>query len=437
MTATQFFGFLGLTLLGSIVYADNGMDDAAWESAWSDFEEPAEEKSPFSYSTNVEAGIGGRVQDDPAIANDAVLAEIRNRWNLFYDKENFNLTYKADLVIDDIDNDDVYHTREANLFYRPARAVEIKLGRQILTWGTGDLVFLNDLFPKDWQAFFSGRDTRYLKAPSDALKLSFYTEAVNIDLVYTPEFDSDTFIDGTRISYFSSLANDYVAAPPRLSPIKRDDTFSDNEIALRLSKTIAGSEYAFYYYDGFYKSPTGIDADTFEFYFPELQVLGASFRTSVMGGIANIEVADYRSKEDRPGNNPYIPNDQQRLLVGYETEVITNFTVAFQYYLELTKDYDALIDNSPAEDFEPEEYRHLLTNRLTYSALNGNLIYSLFSFYSPSDEDGYLRPSLNYRFSDQLHFDVGGNYFFGEGKHTFFSRFENNSNLYTRVKYFF
>ena len=56
------------------------------------------------------------------------------------------------------------------------------------TWGTGDLVFLNDLFPKDFVSFFAGRDDEYLKAPGDALRITHYSKAVNIDFVWTPVF---------------------------------------------------------------------------------------------------------------------------------------------------------------------------------------------------------------------------------------------------------
>ena len=36
-------------------------------------------------------------------------------------------------------------------------AFDVKIGQQVLTWGTGDYVFLNDLFPKDYPSFFAGR----------------------------------------------------------------------------------------------------------------------------------------------------------------------------------------------------------------------------------------------------------------------------------------
>ena len=93
--------------------------------------------------------------------------------------------------------------REANVLFSPAADMDVKVGRQILTWGVGDLLFINDLFPKDWNSFFCGRDTDYLKAPSDAALMSFYSGALNVDVVYTPRFDPDRFIDGDRISYWS------------------------------------------------------------------------------------------------------------------------------------------------------------------------------------------------------------------------------------------
>ena len=44
----------------------------------------------------------------------------------------------------------------------------------MLTWGTGDLLFINDLFPKNWKSLAIGRDDEYLKDPSGAVKASFF-----------------------------------------------------------------------------------------------------------------------------------------------------------------------------------------------------------------------------------------------------------------------
>jgi hypothetical protein len=61
--------------------------------------------------------------------------------------------------------------------------LEVRAGRQPTTWGTGDLLFINDLFPKDYVSFFIGREDQYLKGPSDALRLGWFGLPLAIDLV--------------------------------------------------------------------------------------------------------------------------------------------------------------------------------------------------------------------------------------------------------------
>jgi hypothetical protein len=82
---------------------------------------------------------------------------------------------KSDIIGDLVEEQADFDLREAHMFNSPFEFMDLKVGRQILTWGTGDLVFINDLFPKDWQSFFIGRDTEYLKAPSDAAKISLFS----------------------------------------------------------------------------------------------------------------------------------------------------------------------------------------------------------------------------------------------------------------------
>ena len=55
-----------------------------------------------------------------------------------------------------------------------------RVGRQVVTWGVGDLLFINDTFPKDWTAFFTGQPMQYLKLGSDAAKLNYYAGAANL-----------------------------------------------------------------------------------------------------------------------------------------------------------------------------------------------------------------------------------------------------------------
>jgi hypothetical protein len=326
--------------------------------------------------------------------------------------------------------------RSAHVSISPLPSVDLRIGRQVLTWGTGDQLFINDMFPKDWESFFIGRDTEYLKAPSNSAKASVYTSAVNLDLVYTPRFNPDRYIDGQRVSYYSANLGRRAGEDDVLDTEIPGDWLSDDEIALRLYKNVSGMELAAYAYDGFWKSPGGFNRQG-EAIFPELAVYGASVRGSFGPGIGNLEVGYYDSQEDRDGDDPLVKNSHFRALAGYELEPLKNLTVGGQYYLEHMMDYDAYENSLPPGSNKADENRHVLTLRLTRLYWMQTLELSLFTFYSPSDEDAYLRPKVTHDLTDNWRVEVGGNIFLGEEKHTFFGQFEDNTNAYAGVRYSF
>ena len=393
----------------------------------------------------LDARYGELLQNDP-YQEDASLNEARLQLGLNRMGDWTTLQLRADFYHDElVDQGDVelepgrgwVDLREANLLFTPHDIMDVKLGRQILTWGTGDLVFINDLFPKDWQSFFIGRDEEYLKAPSDALLVSLFPAAFNIDLVYVPRFDPDRYIRGERISYFNPSLGRFAGQDAIVDPLLPDDWGDDAEYALRLSKNLGGYELSLYGYDGYWKSPSGFDPVTGRASFPELSVYGASLRGTVGPGIGNVEIGYYDSRQDRDGDDPFVPNSELRLLVGYEQELVRNVTLAGQYYLEALQKYGKYEQSLPVGMAKRDEYRHLLTARLTWMLLNQNLKVSLFAYYSPSDEDVYLRPNLTYKISDAWMVTAGGNIFSGEEDYTFFGQFENNTNLYAGLRYSF
>ena len=48
-----------------------------------------------------------------------------------------------------------------------------------------------------------------------------------------------------------------------------------------------------------------------------------------------------------------------------------------------------------------------------------------------------MRPNVNYKVSDTLTVEAGANVFFGDHPHTFFGQFQNNTNIYTGIRYSF
>ncbi|MCB0330706.1 MAG: hypothetical protein KDD70_13620, partial [Bdellovibrionales bacterium] len=217
-----------------------GEDDSAASGAST---APMKETSlPFNYRGFLESRGGVRVFDDPN-EKSASIGEVRLQTQVDKDFDWVSARITSDFLADTVANDwpveletgdGFIDLREAFLFFRMGEYADLKVGRQILTWGTGDFLFINDLFPKDYNAFFIGRDDEYLKAPSDALKLSLFSEVVNLDFVYTPSFDADRFIDGRRISFFNPLAGDITGRDQPLQVDRPQGWFRDDEISARL-----------------------------------------------------------------------------------------------------------------------------------------------------------------------------------------------------------
>jgi hypothetical protein len=405
----------------------------AQDDLWNDEDWDEQETGPV-WTGFVEAGLGRRLNRDPLLDSRNTLEDMRWRIESAWDFAASSLSLKADAGYDGIESDWYADVRDLSWSLRLSDSTDLKLGRQVQTWGTGDLLFLNDLFPKDFVSFFAGRDDEYLKAPGNAVRLTWFGKAVNVDFVWTPVFEPDVYLTGERFSYFSPLAGENVAPRPPLSAIEPKESLENGEIALRLFRTVEGREYAAYGYYGFFKQPRALTTDLLATFAP-LTAIGASVRQPTGPGLLNAEISFYDSRDDDDGMNPLIPNSQLRFLIGYEWEAVKNLTVGLQYYLEWTLEHDALITNSPTPEFEPDEYRHIITNRLVYRAGRDKYTYSLFTFWSLSDRDIYLRPQFTYRHSDQWTLTAGGSIFDGDDPHTFFSQLEDASNLYVRVRY--
>jgi len=384
-----------------------------------------------------------KYQRDASIGETRLHLELQKLW------KQATFSIKADLLYDAVvdrhrvrleSGDGLLDLREVSAAFSPTSFLDVKLGRQVLTWGTGDLIFINDMFPKDWRSFFIGRDVEYLKAPSDAIRLSFYGKLANVDVVYTPRFDPDRFIRGRRISYYSSTLGRRAGRDAIVKPHLPNDWFADDEWAVRIFKNVSGYELAAYGYWGYWKSPGGMNLATGRATFPRLGVYGASVRGQLGRGIANAEIGYYDSRQDRDGDDPYVNNSQLRLLFGYEQDlpqIARDLTVGVQYYLEWMMDYGAYERTLPAGSVRADEDRHVVTFRITKRLLNQNLTLSMFAYYSPTDADAYLRPKASYKIDDHWTAEIGANVFFGKYEHTFFGQFERDSNVYAALRYGF
>ena len=397
------------------------------------------DRLPFDFSVSAELKNALRLNENGLHQSKLILGEFRLQSEASYYGDWYETKGTIDLGYDYVFNDPIVNLRELYIDIYPHLWWNLKAGRQPLTWGKGDFVFINDLFPKDFPSFFSGRDIQYLKAPSDALKLTINPSWIQVNLIYTPQFDPDVYVSGKRISFYDPNLDAYRGESRPINVTLPNDFFSDGEFAWRIQKNIKGIDLAFYGYYGFWKSPAGFDPTQSPniaqnpFLFPALNVHGFSFENSLFGGVLATEMGYYYSKKDAEGLDFLIRNSELRWLVNYSKDFKNNFNVGLQFYTEIMSNHEEYLSTFPGIPLE--KYQNTLTLKIRKLVNKQRTAFELFTFYSVTYQDIYLRPNFSHSINDYWKFDIGGNIFAGSNSNTFWNQFRYNTNVYCGLKY--
>ena len=336
---------------------------------------------------------------------------------------------RFDLLRDFTLDDTRFVTRE---LYGDLRSEKLaaRLGRQVITWGVGDLLFINDTFPKDRVALFTGQPQQYLKLGSDALKLNAYP-GPNLELViagFRP--------DNTPTSRRFVLADPLPVGLPRRAEEPGSDP-NELEISGRVSGYLANWELAGYVSRTHYRSPAWrVTGSEIVGTYPRLNTAGASLTGPIGAGVVSVEAGYYDSPQDRDGHDPSVENSQFRGLVGYSRQMWEDATLGLQLYGEWMRDYVAYRETLPAGFPVKDRLRKVATIRFTQFFAHQTVTFNLFAFVGLSEKDRYVIPSLRYAFSDNLWAEIGANLFGGK-RSGMFGSLQDNSNVYLTVRYAF
>jgi hypothetical protein len=367
---------------------------------------------------------------------DFKLAEERLQLKLDAAKDPFHVFVKADGWYDHVDHKWDSELREGYVDYT-ASTWDARVGRQVITWGVGDLLFINDVFPKNWAAFFSGRPLEYLKKGVDAVKIGLYPGFASFELVAIPFFTEDTFPSSSRFHLFDPFPG--LTNRAETEPVTR---LNNTEFAFHAYRQVGGVDVSLYAYRGFYRQPSMMPDNPFlptrlTLFFPKLSEYGASAQGRALDGVLSLETGYYDSRGDKSGTNPMIPNSQTRFLIGYQRQMWEDFTLGVQYYGEYMHQYSEYVNSLPPGFPKGKRLHDLLTLRLTQFLTNQTLRLSFFCFYSLSDGDYMLIPEIKYNFSDHIWAAIGANIFGGRSRTTMFGQLADDSNVYSQLRYEF
>src|SRR3989304_8044 len=382
---------------------------------------------------NLSVRITGEETPDSSEGGDYLSGEQRFRGEITGSAESTAFTLKADLVHDSVSDEDTIDIREGYIDYRTDN-YDLRAGRQIITWGAGDLLFINDTYPKNYSALFSGQPLEYLKVGSDAIKLSIYSDKISADLVVIPFFEPYQLPDSKRFFLFSAISEFSITGinTPR-------EEIENSEIALRLYRQLGRFDTSIYLYRGFFKIPgmKPLSLTEAELFYPQLAVYGFSMQGAFAQGVLSIEGGYYDSLDDRNGNDPTISNSSAKSILGYSKHFWTDFTAGVQYYGEYMQDYNNYEVSLPAGFPKSDKIHQLITLRLTQMLKYNTLRLGLFTFYSPDEEDYFVIPEARYNITDSLWTSIGVNIFGGKDTRTFFGQLDKNDNLFATLRYEF
>ena len=396
-----------------------------------------------SYTTAADVSIHGFFQGNYSLGTrsnpdggDFKWEEERVQLKLDANEDPFRLFLKTDVFYDHIDRKADMELREGYADYTSGKW-DTRLGRQVITWGLGDLIFINDVFPKDYEAFFSGRPMEYMKKGIDGAKIGAYPEFASFEFIAIPIFEPNNYTDARKFYMFDPMPN--VTNREEKDP---PSNLENTEFALRAYRDVAGFDAAVYLYRGFYRKPymipDNINSTTkITYHYPKLSVYGASLQGRALDGVVSFETGHYDSRQDRSGTDYTIPNSQTKFLIGYQKQLREDFTIGLQYYNEYMHDYSEYKKNQPSELPKDKKLYQLSTLRLTQLLFHQTLRLSFFAFYSPSDRDYLLNPEIKYNFSDHVWAAIGGLIFGGGEKWSQFGQLAKNDNVYLQLRYEF
>jgi hypothetical protein len=395
---------------------DDGPEDSWGDDSWSDDDWDA---APSTlWSGFVEAALSLRTGSEPLFDERATRAELRARIEASRAVGSAQLSGILDLHADAVDDGLWLDLREALATLPLGTRANFKLGRQVLTWGTGDLIFINDRFPKDYRAPLAGAPDLDFKAPSNSARLAWNLGALNLDLAYTPRLAPDRHIDGERLGFYDFGSQRRIGGED-LIHAREPSGFNAGELALRLHRNRQGVEYAAYLYRGFDKQPLGLDLAGQPSHFRR-DAAGFSIRGPLAGGIFSMEAGREWSGAELQNVLARVPH-KTSVLIGFEREWLPKLTLGAQAYSEFHAQEPG--NASPLNGQE----RHLMSLRISHQALRDRLTTSAIAFYSPNQHDRWLRVTVSHRLSDQWLTGATAN-LFGGRVDRFFGQLEDDSN---------
>lgn len=340
--------------------------------------------------------------------------------------QQFSATARVEAYHDGAISTGEVNLREGFADWSPTSALNFKLGRQVLTWGVSDYLYVNDVFPKNYDAFFTGAGFDRMKEPVDAARLALHATSVDFEAVLSRS-KGDKMPNVDR----------FVAMAMAKSAVADDGPSHGADLALKASTHAGGWDLAAYGASfqsretRLYMDASGLRSDR-----PRTQHVGASMTGNFAGGLAWGEAAVRNTADNQSAvvNRQFLPS-AVKLIGGYSREVGQEITASAQLQLEGPASRSRYLE-SLAPGVRPlKPVISTLHLRVQGRWINQTLGAGAQLFVS-NEGDSHLNPFVSWSPADGWTFEGGANVFNGRPD-TRYGAFKDDSNVYVLGRFSF
>jgi hypothetical protein len=340
--------------------------------------------------------------------------------------ESFATSVRLDLGYDAAIEEDISMVREAFIDWSPSARWNLRLGRQVLTWGVSEFLYVNDIFPKNFDAFFAGANVDRIKEPIDGVRLA--TQALGTDLeIVVSRSRRDILPDTQR---FAGLA--------MLREARQLDAGDDDiDAAVRTSRYVDGWDLAAHVASLRSREPRlFFSSDGLASEQPRITQVGLSATGNFAAGVLWLEgaVRDVARERDVIIDR-YALGTSFKGIVGYSRQIASDAAATLQVQFEAPLDKSRYRD-SLASGVRPVST--VLTTfylRLERRWMNQTVRAGLQSFVS-NEGDTHVNPFVMWSPVDGWTIEGGANLLDGRSDSRF-GQIEGDSNVYLLGRYSF
>ena len=320
--------------------------------------------------------------------------------------------------------------REAYFDYA-GRFLEVKAGRQIITWGVADGLRITDLIsPMDYTEFMAN-DYDDIRVPVNAINLKVPGESFSAEVVFVPV--PEYFVIPTNEE------NPWNMPVPNRARLDLSETpdkrIRNSEVGGRLRFFLENLDFSLTALHTYNKSPVTVasynpqtDSILIKGIYKPMNVVGGDLSIPAGELVIRVEAAAYFGEPIALKNSrEYWLRKTFNSLIGVDWYAGGNWTFMAQYMHKIIMDYRDVLGT--------EQNTCMLTARISKELFNNTLKLSVYGMFDVDNLGFYIRPAADYLLSDQITLSLGADIL--GGKRGTFETYNKNTQMWVKGKYFF